>query len=98
MGAPFKLQRRGDKCRGQIIYFSPVLNISNCITIYYILVQQFLYRYTIYLMHSLPKMIYLKNTSPPLEIEWWPPYLKGLAQAKIIKKSVILFRVLNMTI
>ena len=26
------------------------------------------------------------------------PYLKGLAQAKIIKKSVILFRVLNMTI
>ena len=25
-------------------------------------------------------------------------YLKGLAQAKIIKKSVILFRVLNMTI
>ena len=27
-----------------------------------------------------------------------PAYLKGLAQAKIIKKSVILFRVLNMTI
>ena len=27
-----------------------------------------------------------------------PGYLKGLAQAKIIKKSVILFRVLNMTI
>ena len=26
------------------------------------------------------------------------PLLKGLAQAKIIKKSVILFRVLNMTI
>ena len=26
------------------------------------------------------------------------PALKGLAQAKIIKKSVILFRVLNMTI
>ena len=26
------------------------------------------------------------------------PQLKGLAQAKIIKKSVILFRVLNMTI
>ena len=25
-------------------------------------------------------------------------YLKGLAQAKIIKKSVILFRVVNMTI
>ena len=25
-------------------------------------------------------------------------YLKGLAQTKIIKKSVILFRVLNMTI
>ena len=25
-------------------------------------------------------------------------YLKGLAQAKIIKKSVILFRVFNMTI
>ena len=26
------------------------------------------------------------------------PFLKGLAQAKIIKKSVILFQVLNMTI
>ena len=28
----------------------------------------------------------------------WSSPLKGLAQAKIIKKSVILFRVLNMTI
>ena len=29
---------------------------------------------------------------------YWRQTLKGLAQAKIIKKSVILFRVLNMTI
>ena len=32
-------------------------------------------------------------------MEWYQQWLlKGLAQAKIIKKSVILFRVFNMTI
>ena len=38
----------------------------------------------------------------PIECNKFPIYyllfLKGLAHAKIIKKSVILFRVLNMTI
>ena len=35
---------------------------------------------------------------PPLRSKYSGPYLKGLAHAKIIKKSVILFRVFNMTI
>ena len=47
-------------------------------------------------------MLFYKSFPPPPQlltvlyfVGFW---LKGLAQAKIIKKSVILFRVLNMTI
>ena len=38
------------------------------------------------------------NSDRHLTLDAFPLLLKGLAQAKIIKKSVILFRVLNMTI
>ena len=51
-----------------------------------------------YLCHILNISLFQCGGRQNLTSEVGPPHLKGHAHAKIIKKSVILFRLLNMTI
>ena len=80
--------------------------ITNCVAVKMNIVLQKLFPHI-----QMYQMIPWKNTQIPTVVfdvygavlspayhEKWSIPLKGLAQAKIIKKSVILFRVLNMTI
>ena len=49
-------------------------------------------------MQTLQGLSYYRNKMSNIARKLDMHFLKGLAHAKIIKKSVILFRVLNMTI
>ena len=52
-----------------------------------------------YILYSTVNQNYITQLGPTAQLGvWWGRSLKGLAHAKNIKKSVILFRVLNMTI